>query len=97
MPTRIYSKNRNDILHKRLLNLGEAITNGKIKTWDQVFAFVEPTPLAETLGIAFYSFQKKISATDEFKIGEVKALAKHTGIDPNAAFSFILSLKPKKS
>ncbi|RXK86742.1 hypothetical protein [Filimonas effusa] len=97
MAKRAYSENRDKVLKQRLLNLGEAIIGGKVKTWDQVFAFVEPTPLAETLNIPYYTFLNKIATTDKFTVGDCKVLAKHAGIDANVAFTFIASVKPKKA
>jgi hypothetical protein len=96
MAGRVYTKDRSASLKHKFTNLGVSLEAGKIKTWDQVFAFIDPTPMSLALDIPYKTFLKKVADPDSFKLGDFKAFAKLAGVDVSVIIAFMLQVKPKK-
>ena len=83
----------------KLNSLKNEFEAGKIKNFKHVFAIFNRSPLADELGIPFYTFKKKVSNPGEFTINELIRFAKLIDVDTQTIFAFVLdqiNMKVKK-
>jgi hypothetical protein len=74
----------------KLNSIKNEFEGGKIKSFDQIFAIMSETRLAEEVGISFYTFRKKVNNPGEFTIQEIIRFSELVGVEYNIISVFIL-------
>lgn len=82
-----------EVKRKNKLNsLKNEFEGGKVKTFDQVFAIMNETPLATELNIPFLTFRKKVNNPGEFTVNELLRFAKLIDVHYEVISQFVLGL-----
>jgi hypothetical protein len=76
----------------KLKSLKNEFEGNKIKSFDQVFAIMNETPLAEELNIPFLTFRKKTNYPGEFTVNELIKFAQLIDVQYEIISNFILNL-----
>lgn len=76
----------------KLNSLKNEFEGNKIKSFDQVFAIMNETPLAEELNIPFLTFRKKTNDPGEFTVNELIRFAQLIDVQYETISNFILNL-----
>ena len=80
-----------EVKRKNKLNsIKNELEGGKVKSFDQIFAIMSETRLAEEVGISWYAFRKKVNRPGEFTIYELMRFSDLIGVEYDIIFAFLL-------
>jgi|SRR4051812_21919239 hypothetical protein len=80
----------------KLNSLKNEFEGNKIISFDQVFAIMNETPLAEELNIPFLTFRKKTTNPGEFTVNELIRFAQLIDVHYDIISNFIINLTDYK-
>jgi len=81
----------------RLNSIKYEMESGRVKDFDQIFAIISQSRLANELHISFYSFLKKVKDPMQWTVGEMIRFATLLGTEYSTVHEFVLARLKEKT
>jgi len=81
----------------RLNSIKNELKAGRIKDFEQIFAIISLSRLANELGISFYAFEKKVKDPMQWTVGEIMRFSSLLGTNYFTVHDFMLARLREKS